>query len=88
MLAPQLCKNIEGDAAKPGLAATTCWQRSQSMIYVSDCIRLGSEKVGENFLLFPFLSRDVALRQRSLKLSYSLIRNFGVDKPQSNQGCR
>ncbi len=22
----QLCKNIEGDPAKPGLAATTCWQ--------------------------------------------------------------
>jgi hypothetical protein len=22
----QLCKNIEGDPAKPGLAATTCWR--------------------------------------------------------------
>ena len=22
----QLCKNIEGDPAKPGFAATTCWQ--------------------------------------------------------------
>ena len=25
MLAAQLCKNIEGDPAKPGFAATTCW---------------------------------------------------------------
>ncbi len=22
----ELCKNIEGDPAKPGLAATTCWR--------------------------------------------------------------
>ena len=26
MLAPQLCKNREGDPAKPGHAATTCWR--------------------------------------------------------------
>ena len=26
MLASRLCKNIEGDPAKPGLAATTCWR--------------------------------------------------------------
>jgi hypothetical protein len=25
MLALELCKNSEGDPAKPGLATTTCW---------------------------------------------------------------
>jgi hypothetical protein len=24
----QLCKNIEGDPAKPGFATTTCWEPS------------------------------------------------------------
>jgi hypothetical protein len=49
MLAPQLCKNIEGDPATPGYAATTCWRPSQSMNCNGDCIRLGQDKVPESF---------------------------------------
>jgi hypothetical protein len=37
----EMCKNSEGDPAKPDLAATTCWRRFRSMIYVGVCIRLG-----------------------------------------------
>ena len=53
----QLCKNIEGDPAKVRPAATTCWQRSQSMNYVGVCIRLGPEKVAESFFTPTILNQ-------------------------------
>ena len=32
----ELCKNIEGDPAKPDLAATTCWRpNNQRSVYIS-----------------------------------------------------
>jgi len=52
-----LCKNIEGDPAKPGLAATTCWRLSPSMNYVGDCICLRSEKVAEDFFTPTILNQ-------------------------------
>ena len=31
MLAQELCKNVEGDPAKPGSAATTCWRHEDEV---------------------------------------------------------
>ena len=45
-----MCKNIEGDPAKPGSAATICWRRSPSINYLAVCIRLGSDKFADSFL--------------------------------------
>jgi hypothetical protein len=28
----ELCKNSEGDPAKPGIAATTCWQADNQVL--------------------------------------------------------
>ena len=82
MEARELCKNSEGDPATPGLAATTCWGRSQSINYVAVCIRLGQDKVSDTFFTsqresggpFPSTNPTHGLDRRCYEQLYTLNR--------------